>query len=158
VCYSEPMATPVGTRIRKAYGTVLRECRKAVRLSQDEVPGIGRTHVSSLEQGRKEVGLEMQFVLSDSLGVPVSAMLDRTERLVRSSATLERFERLSKAKILMGSDTCPKCGAAYAVFARTSKTRERDKYNCLYCGQLLGSWRLPFELIYETERLPPRVK
>lgn len=152
------MATPVGTRIRKAFGTVLRECRKAARLSQDEVPGIGRTHVSSLEQGRKEVGLEMQFVLSDALGTSVSAMLDRTERLVRSSATLERFERLSKTKVLIGGDTCPKCGAVYAVFVRTLKARVRDKYNCRYCGQSLGSWRLPFELIYEAERLPPRVK
>ena len=89
--------------------------------AQDEVPGIGRTHVSSLEQGRKEVGLEMQFVLSDGLGVTVGAMLDRTERLVRSSATLERFERLSKARILMGGDTCPKCGAVYAVFASSSE-------------------------------------
>jgi hypothetical protein len=117
--------------------------------------------VSSLAKGRKEVGLEMQFALSDGLGVAVSAMLDRTERLVRSSATLERFERLSKAKILMGGDTCPKCGAVYAVFAvfaRASKARVRGKYKCLYCGQLLGSWRLPFEFIYETERFPPRVK
>jgi transcriptional regulator with XRE-family HTH domain len=149
------MAKPVGTRARKAYGTVLRECRNALHLSQDEVAGIGRTHMSSLEQGRKEVGLDMIFTLSDALGVAVTAMLDRTERLVRSNATLERFERLGIGKNLMGSDTCPKCGAVYAVFARASTVRlRRRKYECLYCGQLLGSWRLPFELIYETERFP----
>jgi transcriptional regulator with XRE-family HTH domain len=152
------MATPVGIRIRKAYGTVLKECRKAIGLSQDAVPGIGRTHMSSLEQGRKEVGLEMQFALSEGLEVSASEMLERAERLVRSNAMLERFERLSKTKVLVGSDTCPKCRAVYAVFVRAAKARTRDKYKCLYCGQLLGSWRLPFEFIYETERFPPRVK
>lgn len=152
------MAKPIGTRIRKAYGAVVRECRKAAGYSQENIPGRERQHVSSLERGVKEAGLEMQFALSDGLGVSVTEMLERTERLVRSSATFERFERISKAKILIGSDTCPKCGAVFAVFARALKARKHTKHKCLYCGRFMGSWHLPFEFIYETERFPPRMK
>jgi transcriptional regulator with XRE-family HTH domain len=152
------MAKPVGKRIRKAYGSVVKECRKAAGYSQDNVPGRGRQHLSSVERGVKEAGLEMLFVLSEALGVSVAEMMERTERAVRSSATLERFEQLSKTKTRIGSDTCPKCGAVFQVFARMLKARKRATHKCLYCGRFMGSWHLPFELEYETERFPPRVK
>jgi len=60
------------------FGRRLRELRDARGWSQDylaETSGIGRTHISQLENGRREAGLRMVETLAGAFGVTAAELL-----------------------------------------------------------------------------------
>jgi transcriptional regulator with XRE-family HTH domain len=60
------------------FGRRLRELREARGWSQDylaETSGIGRTHISQLENGRREAGLRMVETLAGAFGVTAAELL-----------------------------------------------------------------------------------
>lgn len=64
---------------RAAFGDRIRELRRAAGLSQEElaeVAGLHRTYISSLERGRRNVGLDNIHVLSAALGVPPAKLFE----------------------------------------------------------------------------------
>jgi predicted Zn finger-like uncharacterized protein len=157
------MPRSVDPKILEAYGTVLRDSRKAAGLSQDglmtrasraglEMPN--RTHISSLENGRQEPGLAMQVKLARAIGVRPSEMLRKTEEMYLPLPDRQRIDQSSEGKIPMGSDTCPRCKTVYSIHAERLESRQRGKFKCPRCKQPLASWFGPFRLIYETIRLP----
>jgi transcriptional regulator with XRE-family HTH domain len=151
------MATPVGVRILRAFGKVLRECRENAGLSQQELAdtaGRNRKFISSLENGHQEPGLGTQWKLARAIGISVGEMLTRTEGLVLPLPVRERMARDTEAKVPLGSETCPSCKAVYALYARRLKARERGKFKCQYCAQQLATWLGTTTFIYETRRLP----
>ena len=157
------MPRSVDPKVLIAYGTVLRDSRKAARLTQEkllaqvsraglEAPNL--THISSLENGRQEAGLAMQFKLARGVGVRPSEMLRRTEEMFLPLSERQRIDRNSAGKISLGTERCPGCKTVYSVHAERLKSRQRGRYKCHRCKLLLASWLGTVRLIYETIRLP----
>lgn len=72
---------------REAFGIALRERRKALLLSQDELghrAGVDRTHVSVLELGQKGASLDVIVKLAAALETKASDLLQRMEELTVS--------------------------------------------------------------------------
>jgi transcriptional regulator with XRE-family HTH domain len=58
-----------------SFGHRVRDLRQARGLSQEELAesaGVHRTYVSSLERGRRNVGLDNILAIAAALGVPAS--------------------------------------------------------------------------------------
>ena len=58
--------------------------RRKQHLSQEALAGraaVHRTHLSDIEAGKVRVSLDVAKRVADALGVPLSALLERTERL-----------------------------------------------------------------------------
>jgi predicted Zn finger-like uncharacterized protein len=157
------MPRSVNPKILRAYGTVLRDSRKAACLSQDglinkasraglAVPN--RTFISSLENGRQEPGLGTQFKLARVIGVRPSEMLRKAEELALPPSELKRIDRISNGKISLGTETCPGCRTVYSLHAERLKARQRGKFKCPKCKQPLASWFGTTRLVYETKRWP----
>jgi transcriptional regulator with XRE-family HTH domain len=67
-----------------AFGVVLRYERQRVRLSQDELAaraGVHRTQISDIETGKVRTNIDAAKRLADALGVSLSSLVDRAERL-----------------------------------------------------------------------------
>ncbi|MDQ3756438.1 MAG: helix-turn-helix domain-containing protein [Actinomycetota bacterium] len=65
---------------------MLREARKAVGMSQEQLGTTGGTHptyVSLLERGRSSPSLRALFDLADALRIRPSELVERTERELR---------------------------------------------------------------------------
>ena len=154
------MARSVHPKVLIAYGTALRDSRRAAGLSQEKLSsevtesGLtpGRTHVSALEGGRKEPGLEVQFKLARVIGVRLSEMFRKVEEMILPDSELQRIDRNSDARIPLGIETCPQCKAVYAVHVVRLKAPERGKFRC--CKKTLAAWYGTSRFIYETIRLP----
>lgn len=64
---------------RATFGRRVRTLRVARGMSQEtlaDAAGVHRTYVSSLERGRRNVGLDNVFALADALGVPPSKLFE----------------------------------------------------------------------------------
>jgi transcriptional regulator with XRE-family HTH domain len=62
------------------FGRKLRKLRKQKGWTQSYMAvhtGIGRSHISNLETGKKEVGLRTLEILADSFGMSVPKLLSR---------------------------------------------------------------------------------
>lgn len=74
-------------QLPKAFGTVLRELRTAVGISQEQLGfecGLDRTFISLLERGLRQPTLSTLFLLADKLQVTPSAMVERVEAIHRN--------------------------------------------------------------------------
>ena len=70
-----------------AFGRVLRDVRKTRSLSQDELgarSGYHRTYIGLLERGEKSPSLRTIFNLATTLDVSASALVRKTEKLMRT--------------------------------------------------------------------------
>lgn len=68
--------------LEKAFGTVLRDCRKAKGLSQEELAlqsGYDRAFLSRLERGVRRPSLTTLILLARLLSVPADEFLRRVE-------------------------------------------------------------------------------
>jgi transcriptional regulator with XRE-family HTH domain len=157
------MARSVSPKVLRAYGTVLRDCRKTAGLSQGamikkaaqaglEVPH--RTFLSSLENGRQEPGLGTQIKLARAVGRRPSEMLRRVEEMVLPASERKRIDKSAAGRIDLGTETCPGCKTIYSVQVERVKTRERGKFKCRHCKQQLQSWLGKIRFIYEASSLP----
>ena len=105
------MARSVHPKVLIAYGTALRDSRRAAGLSQEKLSGEateagltpGRTHVSALEGGRKEPGLEVQFKLARVIGV----RSDNTWKELAGTTIADR--RLYDKRVTQASGLLPVC-------------------------------------------------
>jgi transcriptional regulator with XRE-family HTH domain len=69
----------------RAFGTALREFRKATGISQEQFAldgGFDRTYISLLERGISSPTIRALFKLAQMLGVAPSEIVKRTEALV----------------------------------------------------------------------------
>jgi Predicted transcriptional regulators len=67
-------------------GQVLKEARSKAGLTQEQLAfkaGVDRTYLSELENDRKSPTLAMLFRIAETLGVSASALVARTERLMK---------------------------------------------------------------------------
>ncbi len=67
------------TQGRAAFGRRVRSLREAAGLSQEalaEQSGLHRTYISSLERGRRNVGLDNILRLASALGVKPGELLE----------------------------------------------------------------------------------
>ncbi len=65
--------------IHQRFGTRVRELRDARRITQErlsELSGIGREHISRIENGHREAGLEVISKLAKSLGITIAEMME----------------------------------------------------------------------------------
>ena len=63
-------------------GAVIQKCREEKGLSQEVVSGlagIGRTHLSAIERGKRKPTLETFFKLAEALDIPPSQLMQRIE-------------------------------------------------------------------------------
>lgn len=106
------MASSADPDLLRMYGTVLGNSRRGADLSQDELLGKAseaglkvpnRRHISSLENGHQEPGLEYVFNLARAIGVRPSDMLRKVEDELLSPAERERMDRA--ARTLLGHET-----------------------------------------------------
>jgi transcriptional regulator with XRE-family HTH domain len=102
------MSRSADTKLLTTYGTAQWAFRKAGALTQekllDQASGLGleapnRATISSLENGRKEPGLEMIFKLARALCVRPSVILREVEERTLALAERQRMDRSSVAKI-----------------------------------------------------------
>jgi transcriptional regulator with XRE-family HTH domain len=74
-------------RIRKEFGTVLREARKGANLSQEELAfraDLHRTYISLLERGMKNPTLEALFRICEALGEHPEVFISRLNKRVKA--------------------------------------------------------------------------
>ena len=102
------MSRSADPRLLRVYGTALWAFRKAVDFTQEELldqaarlglEAPNRTTISSLENGRKEPGLEMLFKLARALGLRPSVILHEVEERILALSERQRMDRGSDAKI-----------------------------------------------------------
>jgi transcriptional regulator with XRE-family HTH domain len=102
------MSRSADTKLLTTYGTAQWAFRKAGALTQeklsDQASGLGleapnRTTISSLENGRKEPGLEMIFKVARALCVRPSVILREVEERTLAPAERQRMDRSSVGKI-----------------------------------------------------------
>jgi transcriptional regulator with XRE-family HTH domain len=70
--------------VRLAFGSRLRAVRQSVGISQEELgyrADLGRTYVSGVERGRRNIGLENICRLAAALGVESAILLSSVPRL-----------------------------------------------------------------------------
>jgi DNA-binding XRE family transcriptional regulator len=82
--------TPESSDELSRFGARLRQLRKHAGLSQEELgqrSGLDRTYVSSVERGRRNVGLKNVHALASAMGVPVVALFSEDESATTESAT-----------------------------------------------------------------------
>jgi transcriptional regulator with XRE-family HTH domain len=75
-------------QFRKALGNALRNKRKALRLSQEELAerlDLHRNYVSLVERGLQNITIETLFKMSGVLGCSPSGLLAEAERTATSS-------------------------------------------------------------------------
>lgn len=73
-------------QVSKAFGRVLREQRLAADISQEALAlsaDVDRTFVSQMERGIRQPTLTTLFKLAGALDVSASALVTRTEKLLR---------------------------------------------------------------------------
>jgi len=71
--------------IEEAFGAVIRELRKANRVSQEklaELSNLDRSFISMLECGRKQPSLITIFQLAKAFNLPASKILSLTEEKI----------------------------------------------------------------------------
>lgn len=77
------------SRVALAFGSTLRELRRARGLSQEElalVSGFDRTYTSLLERGLRTPTLPVLFRLAEALGVEACKLVTLTQDRLRSGA------------------------------------------------------------------------
>jgi transcriptional regulator with XRE-family HTH domain len=157
------MPRSVDPEVLRAFGTALRDCRKTAGLSQEgllreasraglEAPN--RSYISSLETGRQEPGLGMQFRLARAIGIRPSEILRKAEEMVLPRSERRRIDRIAAGRIPLGTETCPGCRTVYSMYVERLKSRQRGKFKCSRCKQPLASWLGTTRFIFETLRLP----
>ena len=70
-------------RLKRAFGTVVRECRQEKGLSQEELAfeaGLTRNFISLVELGQRSPTLDTIEVLAQALGISASTLIARAER------------------------------------------------------------------------------
>jgi transcriptional regulator with XRE-family HTH domain len=79
-------------QLRKALGDVLRQKRKGLHLSQEEVADrleLHRNYVSLVERGVQNITIETLFKLTDVLGCAPSTILAEAEREASATSLTE---------------------------------------------------------------------
>ncbi len=64
-----------------AFGTVLKELRTALGLSQEKLAftcGLDRTFISMLERGKRQPSLTSILILAKALSIPADEMMRKT--------------------------------------------------------------------------------
>ena len=72
-------------KVKKAFGSALREVRKRRGLSQLDVStasDLDRAYLSELERGLKNPSLETIFRLADAMGVPATELIKKTAEIL----------------------------------------------------------------------------
>jgi transcriptional regulator with XRE-family HTH domain len=72
--------------IKRAFGTVLRDYRKRVNLSQEKIAlecDLDRAFISLLERGQRQPTLTTLFQLSEVLKVPAAELITETQNLIK---------------------------------------------------------------------------
>jgi transcriptional regulator with XRE-family HTH domain len=80
-------------QLYREFGRLLRDRRRAVGFTQDEVAGrigLSRTSITNIEKGRQHVGLHVLYALADAVGVKPGELLPDTVLLVRQNAELDK--------------------------------------------------------------------
>jgi transcriptional regulator with XRE-family HTH domain len=75
-----------GNQLFEAFGRILREQRATCGLSQEALAltaNVDRTFVSQIERGLRQPSLATLWKLAGALGVTPSALIIRTERILR---------------------------------------------------------------------------
>ncbi len=65
----------------RAFGTVLKELRTAMGLSQEKLAfacGLDRTFISMLERGKRQPSLTSILLLAKALSIPADKMIRKT--------------------------------------------------------------------------------
>ena len=73
-------------RLKHAFGTVVRECRRERKLSQEQLgfeAGLTRNFISLVELGQRSPTLDTIEALAQALGISASALIARAERKQR---------------------------------------------------------------------------
>ena len=73
-------------RLKYAFGTVVRECRRERELSQERLgfeAGLTRNFISLVELGQRSPSLDTVEALAQALGISASALIARAERKQR---------------------------------------------------------------------------
>jgi len=127
------MSRSADPRLLRVYGTALWAFRKAVDFTQEELldqaarlglEAPNRTTISSLENGRKEAGLEMLFKLARALGLRPSVVLHAS--VTRQHSAPERYRRVGKAAGNCGrSLTAPRTPPAREWYAPATSNSRR---------------------------------
>lgn len=81
------------TKLTKAFAHELRDRRKAVNLSQEELAeraGIHRTYVSLLERGLKNPTLEVTFRLAEVLNLSPAELVSAVENRIAQSTGISQ--------------------------------------------------------------------
>lgn len=71
----------------KAFGNAVRQRRKQLEISQEELglrAGIHRTYISQIERGLKSPSLNVMGFLAQALGIDVSQLIKIAEDLQKS--------------------------------------------------------------------------
>ncbi|HLQ83110.1 MAG TPA: helix-turn-helix transcriptional regulator [Pseudogracilibacillus sp.] len=74
--------------LNRAFGVVLREERKKVAISQEELAhqsDLDRTYISLLERGKRNSTLKVLFSLCDALNISPSDFVKEMEKYIKSN-------------------------------------------------------------------------
>lgn len=76
------MAAAPRTDVRKRFGTVLRDYRRAQGYSQEafaEACGLHRTYVGAIERGKRNVSIDNVARIADALGLKIADLFPKSE-------------------------------------------------------------------------------
>ncbi|MFA6470170.1 MAG: helix-turn-helix domain-containing protein [Bacteroidota bacterium] len=76
------------------FGQVIRELRRARRMSQEELAnlsGLHRTYITDIERGSRNVSLKNISRLAQSFGIPITEVFTRLEQLNRNGEKVFDF-------------------------------------------------------------------
>lgn len=74
-----PKPKPHSAERRQAFGERVRELRKPLGLSQEELghrAGLDRTYIGGVERGERNISLDNIWMLADALGVHPTQLFD----------------------------------------------------------------------------------
>lgn len=77
----EPLAENLGTNQATRFGALVREHRKALKMSQDDLAlatGVGRRFIIELEGGKSSVQLGRALVVAEAVGLRVFDLMTHT--------------------------------------------------------------------------------
>ncbi len=78
---------PPRSAVHRAFGDAVRELRGERGISQERLAleaGLDRTYLSGIERGERNPSLANLFKVADALGVRLSELVARAERLMDS--------------------------------------------------------------------------
>lgn len=76
--------------LNQAFGFVLKEERKRVAISQEELAyqsNLDRTYISLLERGKRNSTLKVLFNLCDSLNISPTHFINEMEKYINSNTS-----------------------------------------------------------------------